>query len=415
MKMKKVKKLHVLLAALLLTLLIPVCKPTIVEAATLKAPKTLTVRQGKGNVTVQWSRVSGAKGYIIYRKNSPSQGWKRLKVVKAPTLKYLDKRISSGKSYYYTVRPYTTKSGKNSYGAYNKSGKNIIYLKEPVVKAIRSYNSVLLKWNKVIGAAGYKIYCSNGNISWLVNTTTELSYMDNSLLPSTKYWFTVIAYKKVGKTTYSCTSINNQNRVSIKTLKTPVENDFVNSSIDSKVFVSTANGVIELHNKTKFNFYGIQYSIDFYDSKNELIYRIPKSDGSSYLAPEAVDYYGFSIPKQLVYSTYKVKLNIKDNFDLNYYIKNLKWRQYIKTSHIYSKNNIYFIDIANSSSEVLRTSLKYVVFDNAGIPITVIKDYSRILNIKETGTFQLPMQFLPMYMTNGYKIKVLVNDTYLQS
>lgn len=69
--MKKMKKLHLLLAALLFTLLIPVCKPTTIQAATLKAPKTLTVKQGRNNISVQWSKVSGAKGYVVYRKNSP--------------------------------------------------------------------------------------------------------------------------------------------------------------------------------------------------------------------------------------------------------------------------------------------------------------------------------------------------------
>lgn len=204
MKMKKMKKLHLLLAALLFTLLIPTCKPTTIQAATLKAPKIRYVQQEYNRITMRWDKVAGAKGYVVYRRNSPSQKWKRVKIASSSEIYYHDKSVNltSGKNYYYTVRAYAVKSGKNIYGKYNKKGKNTFYIREPKVNIIsNAHESLSLKWNKIPGATGYEIYRQiivNGGSygKEKIKTTSLLSYSDTTVQPSTKYCYSVIAFKK---------------------------------------------------------------------------------------------------------------------------------------------------------------------------------------------------------------------------
>ena len=83
--------------------------------------KTKTAKSG---ITITWSKVKGASGYVVY-KHSPSTG----KYVKKKTLKtskmkkraYTDKKVKWGKTYKYKVRAYRTIGGKRVYGPYSKT------------------------------------------------------------------------------------------------------------------------------------------------------------------------------------------------------------------------------------------------------------------------------------------------------
>lgn len=69
----------------------------------------------KGKVTVKWKKVTGAAGYIVYRR-TVNGSWKKVATVKSgTTVKYVDKKAKSGTKYYYTVRAYygSTKSYYN--------------------------------------------------------------------------------------------------------------------------------------------------------------------------------------------------------------------------------------------------------------------------------------------------------------
>ena len=84
----------------------------------LGRPSTLKLTAGKKQVTVRWSRVSGASGYKVYRSTKKSSGYKLVKTVKgSSTVKYVNKKLTKGKRYYYKVRAYRTVSGKTVYGS----------------------------------------------------------------------------------------------------------------------------------------------------------------------------------------------------------------------------------------------------------------------------------------------------------
>lgn len=89
---------------------------------TLAQPKLKKAASSeRGKIKITWEKVSGADGYVIYKKSGES--WKKLASVSgASTVSYTDKGLTSGKKYTYSVAAYK-KSGKTTYtSSYNKTG-----------------------------------------------------------------------------------------------------------------------------------------------------------------------------------------------------------------------------------------------------------------------------------------------------
>ncbi len=85
-----------------------------VETLFLSTPKLRSAKSSKSGITVKYGKVTGATGYIIYRKTTG--GWSKIATVKGNSVvSYLDKTAKKGTTYTYTVRAY-----KSSYkSAYN--------------------------------------------------------------------------------------------------------------------------------------------------------------------------------------------------------------------------------------------------------------------------------------------------------
>lgn len=84
----------------------------------LKEPTLKSVSSGKSGVTIKWNKVTGAKGYYVYRKTG-SGDWQKIATVKSgSTVSYLNKSAKKGKTYSYTVRAYNGKyiSSRNTTG-----------------------------------------------------------------------------------------------------------------------------------------------------------------------------------------------------------------------------------------------------------------------------------------------------------
>ncbi|MGM9537848.1 MAG: hypothetical protein ACI3VN_05905 [Candidatus Onthomonas sp.] len=98
-----------------------------VLAVYLPAPALESVLCSSSGTTVKWKAVSGATGYMIYRKTANSS-WERLAITAdASTLAYKDTAVKDkNTAYYYTVKAYktVTVNGKetNYQGAYDSNG-----------------------------------------------------------------------------------------------------------------------------------------------------------------------------------------------------------------------------------------------------------------------------------------------------
>lgn len=78
---------------------------TSVTATKKPALKTKKITSQKGKVTVQWKKVSGAEGYVVYRSTKKGSGYVAVgSVAKGTTLKYVDSSVTKGKTYYYKVK-----------------------------------------------------------------------------------------------------------------------------------------------------------------------------------------------------------------------------------------------------------------------------------------------------------------------
>lgn len=90
----------------------------------LAAPSLNSVAMGKKGLVFQWSSVSGANGYIIYRI-SDDNGWKQIATVGSGTTSYEDSsNLKDGGTYYYTV---AAKMTSGEAGLYNANGLRGVY------------------------------------------------------------------------------------------------------------------------------------------------------------------------------------------------------------------------------------------------------------------------------------------------
>lgn len=154
---------------------------------------------------VTWKKVSGATGYQVYRSTSKDGTYRRVKTIAGKgNISYTDKKLSSGKTYYYKVRAYRTVSKTNVYSGYSTAAATIS--PPTTIKAgAASYNSVKVTWKKVSGAAGYGVYRStskNGTYTKIktVSGGSTASYTDPKLVTGKTYYYKVRAYHISGKT-----------------------------------------------------------------------------------------------------------------------------------------------------------------------------------------------------------------------
>lgn len=188
---------------------------TKVTVAKVKAIKVKDVTTTGG--TVYWSKVRGAKGYVLYKYNTKKKKYST-KVTTTTKTSYTVKNLSAGTNNWYRVIAYKTVNKKN-YFATPSNGVRLLTKPKRVtgVKKVSVTNSTIkLSWSKLSSADGYVIYSYNSSTKKYTNLgkTTSTRYTINKLKDATMYTFVVKAYS-VSSKVYSYGAISS--KVSIYT------------------------------------------------------------------------------------------------------------------------------------------------------------------------------------------------------
>lgn len=172
-------------------------------------PAAVTMSSAKGTaynaVTIKWKTVTGASGYYIYRSTDGGKAKKIATVKGAKVSSYIDKKVSLGKKYKYSVRAYWQSGSKTQTGAVGTAKTASAKLATPKLSTPKTgTTSITVKWKKVDGAQGYYVYRKTGKASYkkiaTVKSGSTTSYTDKNVKMNTTYVYTVKAYRKSGST-----------------------------------------------------------------------------------------------------------------------------------------------------------------------------------------------------------------------
>ena len=180
----------------------------------IAAPEISKLESVNGGVKISWGKVSGATKYRVYYKGS--KGWTRM--VDTTSTSYIDKDVSSGRNYTYTVRCISA-DGKSFTSGYDSEGTIIKYIAAPEISKLESVNGgVKISWGKVSGATKYRVYYK-GSKGWTrMVDTTSTSYIDKDVSSGRNYTYTVRCITSDAK---KFTSGYNPTGKSVKYVATP--------------------------------------------------------------------------------------------------------------------------------------------------------------------------------------------------
>ncbi|MCD8396696.1 MAG: leucine-rich repeat domain-containing protein [Lachnospiraceae bacterium] len=175
------------------------------SAATLGTCSISSLTNVAKGIKIKWSQVSGASGYIIYRKTG-SGSYKKIKTItSASTVSYTDKKVvdKNGKTYTYKVVPYSGSTEGTG------SEKTMVRLTGTTLTSVKNSaaSKAKVKWTAVTSVTGYQIqYSISSSFSSYktkkVSGATSVSKTLSSLTKGNTYYVRIRTYKTVDGTTY---------------------------------------------------------------------------------------------------------------------------------------------------------------------------------------------------------------------
>ncbi|MCD7741402.1 MAG: fibronectin type III domain-containing protein [Ruminococcus sp.] len=159
-------------------------------------------------VRINWTKVSGATGYRIYRYNSTTKKYEKVKTIKnGSTTTYKQTGLKAGTTYKYKVKAYVKYNGTNYWSVKNSSViKTTTKPAQVTMKsASKSKTAVRINWKKVTGASGYQVQRYNSSTKkWVtvktIKSGSTVTYKNTGLKKGTSYKYRVRAYRTVNGT-----------------------------------------------------------------------------------------------------------------------------------------------------------------------------------------------------------------------
>lgn len=154
------------------------------------APTISSLTGTEDGVRISWGAVSGVQKYRVYYHGR--NGWTKL--VDTANTSFVDKEVTSGGTYTYTVR--CLNNAGDAFLSWYKPGVTITYIAAPDFKLSCNEKSITVSWDEVKGAELYRVYIRGANGWTKVTDTTATSYEDKNVSSGTTYSYTVRCLNK---------------------------------------------------------------------------------------------------------------------------------------------------------------------------------------------------------------------------
>lgn len=179
-------------------------KPASNNTAAISNVSSLKADSKTNNIKLTWKKISKANGYLVYQYDNIKKKWNKIANIPSNTPSYTVKKLNSGSTYRFAVKAYIIKDKKQ---ITSKAYTSLYTATKPSTVTFRisaGNKKATLKWDKVRGATGYKIYYkTNTSDKWTqLEDTKNYSYTKTKLVSGKDYFFTVKAYKTYKGKTY---------------------------------------------------------------------------------------------------------------------------------------------------------------------------------------------------------------------
>ncbi len=164
------------------------------RTADLARPEvSITNVVSSGKIKLTWTAVKGAKEYKVYRSTAKNGSYSLMFTTKNTS--YTNSNATAGQKYFYKVRAIHNNTDANSAYSAIKSRTADLAKTTGLKVENATAKAVKISWNKVAGAASYKVYRSetkNGTYK-LVKTVTVRNCNDTTVAPGKTYYYKVKA------------------------------------------------------------------------------------------------------------------------------------------------------------------------------------------------------------------------------
>ncbi len=209
------------------------------------------------SIKIGWNKVSGAAKYRVDRRKSDESNYKTL-TSSCTSTSYTDNGLKAGSKYYYRIYAISNTGTSNrsvTYEAHTKSNA-------PIISSVNrdSDTQLTIKWNKVPGAAKYKIMYrreDKKDYQTLISNVTDTSYTHKNLTSNAKYLYRVYAVQEA-----DIGPEGNRNKKNIESEPSKTLGNFTKISRPSNGISNDTPNIVKLTWKQA---YGINdYSYDIY-------------------------------------------------------------------------------------------------------------------------------------------------------
>lgn len=155
------------------------------------APVLTAISGTTTKVTLQWTAVSNANKYHIYRKTSGSTSW--VKIGATESLTYTDETAKAAMSYSYAVRAIFVQNGTETR---SERSEPFVRVGRPTLNSVQETGGgISLSWKAVGDATGYAVYRrTSTKANWtLLQDVTKTTATDSTAKLGTKYYYAVRA------------------------------------------------------------------------------------------------------------------------------------------------------------------------------------------------------------------------------